>query len=690
MHSNLEGNIRVGNTSGFGLYLDDTRFLSVFELKVNGRPPLLLSSVADRDYMAHIELTNVDVWEGDTLAIPQETLSIRRVRSIKNALYERIRVKNYNGFETSVELELIVAADFLHMFEVRGHRPARKGKHLMPKTTDSGVKLAYLGGDNVFRVSTVEFSIPPDEIIVGLDKTTAKLSAVVPPGGEFEIDLKVIPSGPTETDGATFTLDQVKEELSASYSEWETQSARVTTDNELFNKVLERGMKDLRALSRPHGDGVFFDAGIPWYVSLFGRDSLISAGQYQLLSGAPMRGTLEALAAKQGAESDEWKDEEPGKILHELRGGELANIGEIPHTPYYGSIDSTLLFLIYMEEHYLWTGDIEFVQKMRPSIESAIAWMDKYGDVDGDGFIEYQRKSAKGLMNQGWKDSFNAIVHKDGTMADGPIALVEVQGYAYRAKLAGARLLGATGDEAVAAALTQSAEALKKAFNEKFWTDEGYLGLALDGKKKLVETVTSNPGHCLWSGILDQDQAARVADELVSDKLFSGWGIRTMSDAETSYNPMSYHNGSVWPHDNALIAAGFSRYRCRKPLEKVVTGLFEAAVHHTYYRLPELFCGFDRMGDTRPVSYPVACNPQAWAAGAFFMLVQAQLGLHPDAPAGVLRVLGPTLPDWLGSVTIEGLKVGAAELDLNFTNENGAIGFTVLRKVGELDIILEG
>ncbi len=254
MHSNLEGNIGAGNTSGFGLYLDDTRFLSVFELKVNGRPPLLLSSVADRDYMAHIELTNVDVWEGDTLLIPQETLSIRRVRSIKNALYERIRVKNYNGFETLVELEISVAADFLHMFEVRGQRPARKGKHLMPKTTESGVKLAYLGGDNVFRESTVEFSIPPDEIIVGLDKTTAKLSAVVSPGGEFEVDLKVIPSGSVETDGATFTLDQVKEELSASYSEWETQSARVTTDNELFNKVLERGMKDLRALSRPHAE----------------------------------------------------------------------------------------------------------------------------------------------------------------------------------------------------------------------------------------------------------------------------------------------------------------------------------------------------------------------------------------------------------------------------------------------------
>lgn len=689
LYSNLEGNVGIGNTSGFGLYVDDTRFLSVFEMKVNGREPVLLSSSADRDYMAHIELTNIDVWEGDKLVVPQETLNIRRDRVINTSVYERVRIKNYNPFPVTLRIEFAFNADFADMFEVRGQRAAGKGKLLQPKFTSEGLKLAYLGGDNVFRETRITFSDQPDSLKMELDRTIASYTVEIPARGRYLLNLEICPvSGSSDLPDSNFNV--ANSALRLSYQDWEETCSNIYTDNELFNSVVNRGKYDLRALLNRTPEGMVYDAGIPWFVAMFGRDSLITSLQTLMLNPNPARETLRILASHQGSKVDDWREEEPGKILHEVRKGELANLGEIPHTPYFGSVDSTLLFVIALGEYFRWTGDRALLTELKQNIIRALEWIDAHGDKDGDLFVEYQRRSARGLINQGWKDSYNAVIHTSGSPAEAPIALVEVQGYAYQAKLVGATLLRELGEPDMADKLESGAAELKKRFNEVFWLEEQkFLALALDGEKDLVETISSNPGHCLWSGIVDEDKAHHIADRLLKPDMYSGWGIRTMSKTETAYNPMSYHNGSIWPHDNSLIAAGFKKYGFTDAVNAVATGMFDAAIEHTYFRLPELFCGFTRRGNSRPVGYPVACSPQAWAAGAFFLMFQSMLGLEPDAANETLHIKSPKLPLWINSVFVTGLRVGEARVDLNFTRDKDATSFSVLRKAGRLKIIIE-
>ena len=402
------------------------------------------------------------------------------------------------------------------------------------------------------------------------------------------------------------------------------------------------------------------------------------------------RGTLLVLAGLQADADEEWRDAEPGKILHELRVGELARTGQIPHTPYYGTVDATPLFLMVAGGYYRWTLDLDTMRRLRPAMDAALAWIDEWGDRDGDGFVEYERRSPAGLRNQGWKDSDDSIMHADGTLAQGPIALVEVQGYVYEAKLRIADVYAALGEDAVAGRLRLEAAALRAAFNEAFWmADEGFFALALDGDKQQVRSVTSNPAHCLYCGIVDDEKARLVAERLMASDMFSGWGIRTLSSLSPAYNPMSYHNGSVWPHDNAIAAAGLKRYGFDVATSRIAAALFDVASGARDSRLPELFCGFSRSESRAIVAYPVACIPQAWAAAAPFMLVQALLGISAHAPDKQLVVDRPRLPEWLASVELRDIRIGGARVSLAFNySASGATGFTLLEQHGDLRVTM--
>jgi glycogen debranching enzyme len=425
-------------------------------------------------------------------------------------------------------------------------------------------------------------------------------------------------------------------------------------------------------------------------VTVFGRDALVASHQLLLVNKRPARDALELLAAKQGTQVDDWRDEQPGKILHEIRRGELARAGIIPHTPYFGSVDATPLFVLLYAMHLRWTGDVAFAEKLLPAAEAALEWIDRYGDLDGDGFVEYLCRAPRGIRNQGWKDSHDSVVHADGRPAEPPIALAEVQAYVYLAKLRMADVYRALGRIVDARRLVDEAAALKLRYNDAFWIeDEQYFAEALDADKRQVRTVTSNPGHGLYCGIVDDDKAVPLAKRLLSPDMFSGWGIRTMSKAAAAYNPMSYHNGSVWPHDNALIAAGLKRYGFARSTNRVATALFDAAVQADYLRLPELFCGFTRRTPNRPVSYPIACSPQAWAAGSPYLMLQAILGISARAHENLLTVNLPHLPTWLNTVEVRNLTVGTSRISIVFRREGEITSFSLLSREGDVRVVME-
>ena len=415
----------------------------------------------------------------------------------------------------------------------------------------------------------------------------------------------------------------------------------------------------------------------------------MTAGEAILLNQGLSLDALRVLAKLQARNDDPWRDAEPGKILHELRVGELARAGIIPHTPYYGTVDATPLFLVRAADYYRWTGDLETLRGLRPALDAALAWIDEYGDRDGDGFVEYQRRSPGGLQNQGWKDSHDSVAHADGSLAEGPIALVEVQGYMYLSKDGIAEVYDALGAPDRATQLREQARALRGQFNDAFWNpSEATFALALDGRKRQVASVASNPGHCLYCGIVEPEKANAVAERLMAPDMFCGWGVRTLSSECPAFNPMSSHNGSVWPHDNAIIAAGLKRYGHGRAVMKIAGALFDVATAAGEFRLPELYCGFDRSERNSVVAYPVACIPQAWAAAAPFLLLQAMLGISPDAPARALRIDRPMLPDWLGQIRLHGLRVGDATVTLAFERDGAVTAFALLGQSGNVSVTM--
>jgi glycogen debranching enzyme len=690
LYSDNAGDLDDRKEFGLGLYHRDTRFLSHFRMWLSGREPVLLSSSSERGYLAHVDLTNPDLFEDEELIVPQQTLNVRRARTIMGRVFERVRVKNYNSLPVRLTITFSLAADFADIFEVRGFVRERRGHMEPPLAADRRIGFRYHGEDGLPRQTIVEFDPTPDRLRVVGDRVEAEFVLNLAAHQTRLVSITVDPIvGEERPEPRHF--DEAVHFLRRSYEEWERECTLVFTDNELFNELLNRGLKDLRALYTETEHGGVMAAGIPWYVAVFGRDALVAAHQLLTINTRPARDALQMLAHLQGRRDDPWRDEEPGKILHEIRQGELAGADRVPHTPYYGSVDATPLFVFLFAQYFRWTGDRDFVERLLPNVRAALEWIDRYGDLDGDGFIEYQARSTRGLRNQGWKDSFDAVVHTDGTLAEGPIALVEVQGYVYMAKQRVADVFDALEDRETAERLRAEAADLRARFNEAFWMDdERYLAAALDGEKRQVRTVMSNPGHCLYSDIVDPEKAEHVARRLLQPDLFSGWGIRTLSKGAAPYNPMSYHNGSVWPHDNAWIAAGLKRYGFLRATNRVATAMFDAAVQADYMRLPELFCGFTRRTPNKPVGYPVACSPQAWAAGSPFLMLQAILGLSARAHENVLTVNKPQLPGWLNQVELRNLRVGDSTISLVFRREGEITGFSLLDRQGEVRVLMEG
>jgi glycogen debranching enzyme len=689
LYTDLEGNLDHGGDFGLGLFSRDTRFLSHFRMTISGRAPVLLSSSAERGYLSHVDLTNPDLYEGEAIAVPQQTLNIRRIRAVNERLFERVRVKNYNASAVELALEFSFGADYADIFEVRGMADESRTPPDAPSIDGSRITFSALGRDGARRSTVIEFTSEPDELRIDGDIVHATFRLRLG-ANQTRLVGMTIDAIIGETARPPTEFDVAVHELRRSYEDWERASTQLITDNEQFNELLDRSLRDLRALYTVTPEGGVLAAGIPWYVTLFGRDALIASHQILSINPRPAREALQLLASHQGDRIDDWRDEEPGKILHEVRQGELARAGIVPHTPYYGSVDSTPWFLILLAQYFRWTGDVELARSLMPNVDAALGWIDEYGDLDGDGFVEYRTRSARGIRNQGWKDSHDAIVHTDGRLAEPPIALSEVQAYVYLAKSRVADVYLALGDEARAQRLVAEAEQLRKRFNEAFWMEEErYMAAALDADKRQVGTVMSNPGHALYCGILDDDKAALVAKRLLAPDMFSGWGIRTMSKSAASYNPMSYHNGSVWPHDNALIAAGLKRYGFVRSTNRVATALFDAAIQADYLRLPELFCGFTRRTPNRPVSYPVACSPQAWAAGSPFLMLQAMLGISARAHENLLTVNKPHLPTWLNTVEVRNLSIGASRISLVFRREAEITSFSLLSREGDVRVVMQ-
>ena len=650
---------------------------------------MLLSSVMESGHHAVINATNSVLRSDRDVIVPQETLNVRRTVLIGDRLFYRVRVRSFRPEPVATTVEVSLAADFADVFEVRGVGRRTNGRQLTP--TDDGNRLgfAYVAEDGERRETLVELEPAPPHVRIDQDgRVHVAWDVDLDAGEAISLMITVLPAVDGRMQAAP-ALEQVSARLDATHVDWVGTCARISTDNELFDRLIDASVRDLHALMMPVGDAMLPAAGIPWYVAPFGRDSLLSACESLMLNPEVARGTLIVLAGLQAQTDEAWRDAEPGKILHELRTGELARTGHIPHTPYYGTVDATPLFLMVAGGYYRWTLDLGTMVRLRPALDSALRWIDEWGDRDGDGFVEYEQRAPAGLINHGWKDSHDSIVHADGSLAEGPIALVEAQGYVYEAKLRIADVYDALDDAPRAEQLRSEAGALRAAFNEAFWDpDEGFFALALDGRKAQVRSVTSNPAHCLYCGIVDDEKAALAAERLMAPDMFSGWGIRTLSGSSPAYNPMSYHNGSVWPHDNAIAAAGLKRYGFDAATNRIAAGMFDVASGARDFRLPELFCGFQRDGSRAIVAYPVACIPQAWAATAPFMLLQAMLGISAHAPQNRLTVDRPRLPDWLGAVEIRGIRVGSSEVSLAFRQTGPSTGFSLLEQQGNVRIIM--
>ncbi|MGG4145828.1 amylo-alpha-1,6-glucosidase [Paenibacillus algorifonticola] len=665
----------ISPESGNGLYTSDTRFLSRFEIDINGQKPVLLSSSADENYIAEIRLTNPHMEKDGQLILWRESVEIIRKRFIyEGSLYETFRITSYFPKPIRFDFSVWLDADFTDMFIVRGFQYGDIGSKIGDVTYPGKRIISYKGADHVTRETRINWhgsASTVDE--AGKIHFDVELSH----GMSTEITFTVMPV----IDGQApkrYEAEEAIQKLRDSYEEWDGSCTSISSDLPAFNRLFDRSVQDLRVLMTDVGHGPFPVAGLPLFAVPFGRDSLIAALQMLSLNPSIARGTLLTMAFYQGTKEDEWRDEQPGKIMHEIRYGELAGTNQVPFTPYYGTIDATPLFLLLAAEYFHWTADTKLIKQLLPNIDAALQWIDRYGDADGDGFVEYVQKSAKGIANQGWKDSSDSIVHADGEYALAPIALVEVQGYVYQAKKRLAPLFRHIGDSARADALEREALLLQERFEEHFWMeDEQFYAIALDGTKRQVHSVTSNVGHILMSGISSPERAEAVARRLVAADMFSGYGIRTMSTGAAGYNPMSYHDGSVWPHDNAMSVIGLSQSGFSNEAIAVMNGLLRASEQFEYARLPELFCGYeDSLG--YPVQYPVACSPQAWAAGTSLTFVQAMLGIVPDALERKITLQPNFLPG-MNELKVDRLYVGEGYLGLRIvTGQSGVPEVTVL------------
>jgi glycogen debranching enzyme len=668
-----------------GLFDFDTRFLSHLELMINGAPPLLLgSTVKDDNSHLYVDLTNPDIYFEDALVLPKDTVHISRVLYLRDGvLRERIALQNHSRKNVSISLSLAFGADFADIFEVRGTRRAHRGLSTLGVERPNQVTLFYNGLDGKQRHTSLYFEPAPDHLLPSIATYTLTLG----PSAKHSIFVTASCRGALRQSTVPFFVglrDANRERNLATVG-----VASIETSNSSLNEVLCRSMSDIYMLISNTAQGPYPYAGIPWYSTTFGRDGLITAMQMLWLDPNIAKGVLRRLAFYQACEEDPNSDAQPGKILHEMRGGEMSALHEVPFGLYYGSVDSTLLFVMLLGLYADRTGDNQLVAELWPTVERALAWMDGPADPDRDGLIEYRRAKETGLSNQGWKDSHDAIFHADGRLAEGPIALVEVQAYAYAAKCQAANCAARLGLSDRAAKLLLEAGKLRLRFEKAFWSDTlGSYALALDGAKKPCLVRASNAGHAMFTGIASPERAQQMAKLFLGPDFYSGWGIRTVARGESRYNPMSYHNGSVWPHDNALIAAGFARYGLKEEIAPLLEGTCRAATYMDHRRLPELFCGFSRKRGRGPTLYPVACAPQAWASGAPFMMFQAALGLEFDVAAGEVRLTNPIVPHDVGEITVRGLRLGNSSVDFAVRRDGQGASLRILRSDGLLRVTL--
>ncbi|MFE1746845.1 glycogen debranching N-terminal domain-containing protein [Coleofasciculus sp. H7-2] len=713
---NIAGCLGDDMNASMGLFCADTRFLSRLELQINGRPPVLLSSTADKGFALSVLCTNPSMDGGERLEggdklepeaqidggaifdfapLRADTIGINREIVLNGALFEELTVSNYSTSSIRFQLSLSFDADFVDLFVVRGYGRKNKGQLLraVPKCQAAEpekqeMTLAYQGLDGSVMESHIEFVHRQPDTLSGYTAVwqlemdsheTQKLG--------YRLQMRTN-NRPTSRVSVPVTLVQARAAELSEQQEWRQHVTGIRSDKNTFNRAIERAEQDTYLLRQSFGKGKVLSAGVPWFSTLFGRDSIIAASQTLMLDPTIARETLTVLAEYQGKTENEWRDEQPGKILHELRLGEMARCEEIPHTPYYGTVDATPLWLMLYAEHFAWTADRETLELLWPNALGAMDWIDRNSKETG--YLSYQRQSKRGLANQGWKDSGDCIVNRKGQMAMGAIALCEVQAYVYAAKIRLAEIARMKKRLDLADRWQDEARDLKNRFNRDFWmAEEDFCALALDGDGKQVDSITSNPGHCLYLGILTPEKAYSVAERLRAPDMFNGWGIRTLSSLSPAYNPMGYHVGSVWPHDNAMVAMGVRSLGLIDQALELAKALIDMTLQQPYQRPPELFCGYERTEDNTTVKYPVACSPQAWATGSIFQLLQMMVNLVPDAPNNCLRIIDPALPESINRLALQNLRVGPTLLDLEFERSGNTTACRVAKKRGNLRVVIE-
>jgi glycogen debranching enzyme len=678
------GDIGAAAGDSDGLFLRDTRYLSHLEMRINGLQPLMLgSNLSNDNCVLTVDLANPDLVDREHVVLDKSLLHASRTLFVAgDAMHQRLALHNYGASAISLVVSFTFGSDFADLFEVRGLARARRGLSFA-EMQEGQITLNYEGLDRVIRRTLIHFEPTP----TALTDSSASFRISLEPHASTTVYVTVC-CDPSERERPPFL--RIMRRMHREMKQLMRSATRIHTSNNRFNEMLRRSTVDLAMLLTETPQGLYPYAGIPWYSTTFGRDGLITALQSLWLDRRMALAVLRRLAALQATEVDDASDAQPGKILHEMRSGEMANLNEIPFGLYYGSVDSTPLFVLLAGQYVQSTGDLETAKELWPAIDRALGWIDGRGDPDQDGFLEYHRHAAKGLVNQGWKDSHDAVFHADGRLAEGPIALCEAQGYVYLAKRLAADCARRLGFAARGEALDADADRLQARFEAAFWCEElDTYALALDGNKVPCRVRTSNAGQVLFSGIAAPDRARKIVAQLMEPECFSGWGIRTVSALERRYNPMSYHNGSVWPHDNSLITLGFSRYGAKREVGRIFHALFDAATYFDLHRLPELFCGFARFTSRGPTLYPVACAPQAWAAGTFFALLKASLGIEPDPWRKEIRFRSPTLPKFLDEVVLNGLTAGTGSVDVVIRRHGARTSLEVLHAEGNIDVKTE-
>lgn len=683
---------RVGDIGGLigeqGLFHRGMRHLSRYLMKLADRSPQLLrSTVRDDNAGLTLEVMNTDIYEGSRLRLPRGSLHLFRSMFLWDSVcYDKLRLSNFSLNHVESEVSLQFGADYADIFQVRGTKREHVGEMLSPSIEDDCLTLTYQGLDGISRRTRLEFSPAPSK----LTKDSAQFSIHLDPREETIVNVNIV----CEERGVrrrTFDLEHAMDETLRNIEHANSQSCRVTSSSPFFTRWLTRSQADLEMMIAGNPEGAYPYAGVPWYNTVFGRDGIITA--MECLWAAPWiaASVLKYLAQTQAREVNPEEEAEPGKIVHEIRHGEMANLKEVPFGHYYGTVDATPLFVMLAGAYLERTGDRSLIRDIWPHILAALDWIDTYGDADHDGFVEYKAKSGKGLVHQGWKDSHDSISHQNGDLAQAPIALCEVQGYVYAARQAAARMAMQFGQVELAKKLSAQAVAIQEEFERKFWDEQlNTYVIALDGDKKPCRVLSSNPGHCLFSGVVSAERANRQMKTLMGEQLYCGWGIRTLGSGEVRYNPMSYHNGSVWPHDNAIIARGFARYGYKREASQILTALFDASMFMQRNRLPELFCGFHRRTASEgPTLYPVACSPQAWAAGASYLLLEACLGIDVNSSRGCVCFSAPYLPEMMNELQFTNLRLGAATIDVRLHRHHQDVGIEVLRNEGGVKVELE-